>query len=79
MSSKIEEGLLDSPINVLVCGGFNTWYKPSPPQSSLVVAAGNKPFVGFHYIVEGSNVPVLTDVVKAVGTKLKSAINQAVP
>ncbi|KAG8314054.1 Rab3 GTPase-activating protein non-catalytic subunit, partial [Homalodisca vitripennis] len=62
-----------------VCGGFGTWYRPSPPQSSLVVAAGNKPFVGFHYIVEGSNAPVLTDVVKAVGTKLKSALNQAVP
>ncbi|XP_054260822.1 rab3 GTPase-activating protein non-catalytic subunit isoform X2 [Macrosteles quadrilineatus] len=62
-----------------VCGGYSAWYRPSPPQSSLVVAVGKKPFVGFHYIVEGTSAPVLTDVVKAVGTKLKSAFNQAVP
>lgn len=62
-----------------VCGGFNTWYRPTPPQSSLVVAVGNKPFVGFHYAIEGSNAPILTDVAKAVANKLKSAIGQAVP
>lgn len=62
-----------------VCGGFGTSYRPSPPQSSLVVAVGNKPFVGFNYIVEGTSGPVLTDMVKAVGTKIRSAINQSVP
>lgn len=62
-----------------LCGGFNTWYRPSPPQSSLVIAAGNKPYVGFHYVVEGNTAPVLTDVAIAVASKLKSAFGQAVP
>ncbi|XP_075225489.1 rab3 GTPase activating protein isoform X2 [Lycorma delicatula] len=62
-----------------ICGGYNASYRPTPPQSSLVIATGSKPFVGFHYAIEGSSAPVLTDVAKAMATKLKSAIGQAVP
>ncbi|XP_039285376.1 rab3 GTPase-activating protein non-catalytic subunit [Nilaparvata lugens] len=62
-----------------VCGGFTAGYRPMPPKSSLVLAAGASPFVGFHSALEGSSAPDIADVAKAVATKLKSAIGQAVP
>uniref|UniRef100_A0A1B6DPT0 Rab3-GAP regulatory subunit N-terminal domain-containing protein n=3 Tax=Clastoptera arizonana TaxID=38151 RepID=A0A1B6DPT0_9HEMI len=66
-------------VTASMCGGFNAWYRPTPPQSSLVIAVGNKPFIGFHYAIEGRNTPILSDVAKAMATKLKSTITQAVP
>ncbi|XP_026684374.1 rab3 GTPase-activating protein non-catalytic subunit-like [Diaphorina citri] len=62
-----------------MCGGYNTSYKTSAPQSTQVIATGTKPFVGFHYAMEGSSHQILTDVAKVVANKLKSAIGQAVP
>lgn len=44
------------------------------PHNTLVMAAGSKPFVAFHYALEGGTQPVFTDVAKAVANKLKSAL-----
>lgn len=60
-------------------GGFKAYCRSSPPQNSLVIGTGQKPFVGFHYIIEGASQPVLADVTKAVASALKSAIGQAIP
>ncbi|CAH1407132.1 unnamed protein product [Nezara viridula] len=60
-------------------GGYYALYRPSPPQISVAIASGVRPYVGFHCIIEGTANPVLTDVAKAVATKVKSAIGQVVP
>ncbi|EZA61233.1 Rab3 GTPase-activating protein non-catalytic subunit [Ooceraea biroi] len=62
-----------------ICGGYNAAYRSSAPQHSLVLATGKRPFVGFHYALEGSNAPVLSDVAIAMASKLASAIGTAVP
>ncbi|KAG5866224.1 hypothetical protein JTB14_033440 [Gonioctena quinquepunctata] len=56
------------------CGGFETKYRSMPPHNTLVLAAGSKPFLGYHYALEGGAQPVLSDVAKAVASKLKSAL-----
>ena len=58
--------------------GFNTFSQLSPPRSSLIVAVGKKPFVGFHYAIEGTQAVVLTDVAKVVVTKVKTALEQTI-
>lgn len=60
-------------------GGYYALYRHSPPQISVAIASGVRPYVGFHCIIEGTANPVLTDVAKAVATKVKSAIGQVVP
>lgn len=54
--------------------GFDAKYRAMPPHNTLVLAAGSKPFLGFHYALEGGTMPVLTDVAKAVASRLKSAL-----
>lgn len=55
-------------------GGFYAKYKSAPPQNSLIIGVGSKPFVGFHWAKEGFVQPVLADVARAVASKLKSAL-----
>ncbi|EAT38427.1 AAEL009668-PA [Aedes aegypti] len=55
-------------------GGFFAKYRHAPPQNSLIVAAGMKPYIGFHYAKEGFTQPVLADVARAVASKIKSAL-----
>lgn len=56
-------------------GGFYAKYRSAPPQNSLVLGAGVKPYLGFHYAKEGGYVqPVLADVARAVASKIKSAL-----
>nr|XP_018910161.1 PREDICTED: rab3 GTPase-activating protein non-catalytic subunit [Bemisia tabaci] len=60
-----------------VCGGFNSWYQSSAPQSTLVVASG-KPFLGFHYVLGSGSQQILSDLAKLVTNKLKSALGNVV-
>lgn len=62
-----------------ICGGYNTSYRSSAPQHNLVLATGKRPFVGFHYALEGGSAPVLSDVAIAMASKLANAIGTAVP
>lgn len=55
-------------------GGFDSKYRTTPPNNTLVLTAGSKPFLGFHYATEGGAQPVLSDVAKAMAHKLKSAL-----
>ena len=73
------DNAFDHLVTASIRGGFNSHYRSSAPQTSLILAAGRKPYVGFHYALEGESTPVLADVTKAVYSKLKSAIGQAVP
>uniref|UniRef100_A0A1L8DVY2 Putative rab3 gtpase-activating protein non-catalytic subunit n=1 Tax=Nyssomyia neivai TaxID=330878 RepID=A0A1L8DVY2_9DIPT len=54
--------------------GFYAKYRSTPAQNSLVLAAGTKPYIGFHYAKEGFVQPVLADVARAVASKIKSAL-----
>lgn len=56
------------------CGGFDARYRAMAPNNTLIIGAGTKPFVGFHYALEGGMQPLLSDVAKAVANKLKSAL-----
>ncbi|XP_055540151.1 rab3 GTPase-activating protein non-catalytic subunit isoform X2 [Wyeomyia smithii] len=64
----------DHLLTASVEGGFFAKYRHAPPQNSLIVAAGTKPYVGFHYAKEGFTQPVLADVARAVASKIKSAL-----
>lgn len=55
-------------------GGYDTWYRSIPPVNSLILGAGNKPYLGFHYALEGGTTPPLQDVARAVANKIKSAL-----
>ncbi|XP_028137857.2 rab3 GTPase-activating protein non-catalytic subunit [Diabrotica virgifera virgifera] len=64
----------DHLLTASTCGGFHSKYRAVPPNNTLVVAAGSKPFLGYHYALEGGGQPVLSDVAKAVANKLKSTL-----
>ncbi|XP_058455184.1 rab3 GTPase-activating protein non-catalytic subunit isoform X2 [Malaya genurostris] len=64
----------DHLLTASVEGGFFAKYRHAPPQNSLIIAAGTKPYVGFHYAKEGFTQPVLADVARAVASKIKSAL-----
>lgn len=67
-------GTFDHLLTASTCGGFETRYRSSAPYNNLVLATGSRPFVGYHYALEGCPQPVFSDVAKAVATKLKSAL-----
>ncbi|KAL0113487.1 hypothetical protein PUN28_012561 [Cardiocondyla obscurior] len=69
----------DHLMTASICGGYNAAYRSSAPQHHLVLATGKRPFIGFHYALEGGNAPVLTDVAIAMASKLANAIGTAVP
>lgn len=69
----------DHLMSASICGGYNAAYRSSAPQHSLVMATGKRPFIGFHYALEGGAAPVLSDVAMAMASKLASAIGTAVP
>lgn len=64
----------DHLLTASTCGGFETRYRAMAPHNTLFVGVGSKPYVAFHYALEGGSQPVLTDVAKAVASKLKSAL-----
>ncbi|KYN05982.1 Rab3 GTPase-activating protein non-catalytic subunit [Cyphomyrmex costatus] len=69
----------DHLMTASICGGYNATYRSSAPQYNLVLVTGKRPFVGFHYALEGGNAPVLSDVAIAMASKLANVIGTAVP
>nr|CAI5849691.1 unnamed protein product [Callosobruchus analis] len=67
----------DHLLTASTCGGFEAVYRAAPPAASLVIAAGSRPFLGWHYATEGAAQPALGDVAKVVATKIKSALPDA--
>lgn len=64
----------DHLLTASTLSGFEARYRAMPPHNSLVLGAGSKPFLAFHYALECGAQPVLSDVAKAVTSKLKSAL-----
>ncbi|KAL7296960.1 hypothetical protein TKK_0009400 [Trichogramma kaykai] len=71
--------IFDHLMTASVCGGFTANYRSSAPQHSLVMAIGKRPYIGFHYALEGGAAPVLSDVAIAMASKVANAIGAAVP
>lgn len=69
----------DHLVTASLCGGFSINYRSSAPQMSLILAVGKKPYVGFHYALEGEAPSMLAGVTKAMVSKVKSAFGQVVP
>jgi hypothetical protein len=69
----------DHLVTASLRGGFSTNYRSSAPQMSLILGVGKKPYIGFHYVLEGEAPSVFAGVTKAVVSKVKSAIGQVVP
>ncbi|XP_071454770.1 rab3 GTPase-activating protein non-catalytic subunit [Hetaerina americana] len=54
-------------------------FRPRPPATSMVVATGIQPFVGFHYYVEGAGrQTIYRDVAKAVTDRLVGTLSLTV-
>ncbi|XP_064490001.1 rab3 GTPase-activating protein non-catalytic subunit-like [Ornithodoros turicata] len=51
-------------------------FRTSVSASSLLMAAGSDPYLGFYYAKEGSIQPLLSDVAMAVALRLKSFISE---
>ncbi|KAJ8980472.1 hypothetical protein NQ317_013225 [Molorchus minor] len=64
----------DHLLTASTCGGFDTKYRTMPPNNTLVMAVGSRPFLGYHYALEGGSQPVFSDVAKVVANKLRSAL-----
>lgn len=64
----------DHLLTASMCGGFDARYRAVAPSNTLIVGAGVRPYIGFHYGIEGVAQPVLSDVAKAVANKLKSSL-----
>ena len=69
----------DHLMTASICGGFNATYRSGAPQHNLVMVTGKRPFVGFHYALEGGSAPILSDVAIAMASKVANAIGAAVP
>ncbi|KAK3599646.1 hypothetical protein CHS0354_029108 [Potamilus streckersoni] len=67
----------DVMVTASVIGGQNPVIRSSGPVANMYITAGNGPFVGFFYAIEGFAPPMLSDVAYAVASKLKSAIMSA--
>ncbi|KAH0534432.1 rab3 GTPase-activating protein non-catalytic subunit isoform X1 [Cotesia glomerata] len=66
----------DHLMTASICGGFNASYRSSAPQHNLVMATGKRPYVGFHFALEGGTAPVLSDVAIAMASSLANAIGK---
>ncbi|XP_063697435.1 rab3 GTPase-activating protein non-catalytic subunit isoform X2 [Culicoides brevitarsis] len=55
-------------------GGFHAKYRAAPPQNSLVLSTGLKPYVAFNYAKEGFTQPALTDIARVATSFIKSAL-----
>lgn len=55
-------------------GGFYSKYNSALPHGILVIGVGQKPYTGFHWATKGFVQPVLSDVAKAVASKIKWAL-----
>ncbi|KAG8041433.1 hypothetical protein G9C98_002726 [Cotesia typhae] len=66
----------DHLMTASICGGFNASYRSSAPQHNLVMATGKRPYVGFHFALEGGAAPVLSDVAIAMASSLANAIGK---
>lgn len=64
----------DHLMTASICGGFHATYRSSAPQHNLVMATGKRPFIGFHYALEGASAPLLSEVAVVMASKLANAI-----
>ena len=57
-----------------VAGGFQARYNISPPVATGILSLGSLPYCAWHYAVEGSAAPLLSDVAYALASKVTSKL-----
>ncbi|XP_063982787.1 rab3 GTPase-activating protein non-catalytic subunit [Diachasmimorpha longicaudata] len=66
----------DHLMTASICGGYGASYRSSAPQHNLTIATGKRPYLAFHYALEGGAAPVLSDVAMAMASSLANAIGK---
>lgn len=57
-----------------IAGGFYARYSNSAPVSTGILSLGSQPYCAWHYAIEGTATPLLTDVAYALASKVTSTI-----
>ncbi|KAK0157715.1 hypothetical protein PV328_011418 [Microctonus aethiopoides] len=66
----------DHLMTASLCGGFNANYRSSAPQHNLIISTGKRPYVGFHFAIEGSAAPILSDFALAMAHSFATAFGK---
>ncbi|KAK6636122.1 hypothetical protein RUM43_009774 [Polyplax serrata] len=69
----------DHLVRASYTSGFESNVRLAPPQTNMIVTSGKRPFVGFHYTLEGGSNPVFADVALAVANKIKTSVTANLP
>lgn len=64
----------DHLVTASVAGGFQARYNNSPPVATGILSLGSLPYCAWHYAVEGSAAPLLSDVAYALASKVTSKL-----
>lgn len=62
-----------------ICRNISGDKQNNLPQMMQVIAAGQEPYLAFHYTIGKQAQPTLGNITKAVAMKLKSSITQSLP
>lgn len=62
-----------------ICGGISGDKQNCLPQMTQIIAAGQEPYLAFHYTIGKLAQPTLGNITKAIASKLKSSISQSLP
>ncbi|XP_025425417.1 rab3 GTPase-activating protein non-catalytic subunit isoform X2 [Sipha flava] len=62
-----------------ICKGISGDKQNCLPQMTQIIAAGQEPYLAFHYTIGGHAQPTLGNITKAVTSKLKSSFTQSLP
>ncbi|KAL5279820.1 RAB3GAP2 family protein [Megaselia abdita] len=69
-----ETGLYDYIVEQCLNRGSSAKPRSSPPQNTLILSAGAKPYVGFNYAKEGYIPADLSEVAKEVASKVSNSL-----
>jgi len=62
-----------------ICQGISGDKKNFLPQMTQIIAAGQEPYLAFHYTIGGHTQPTLGNITQAIASKLKSSFAQSLP
>jgi len=62
-----------------ICQGISGDKKNFLPQMTQIIAAGQEPYLAFHYTIGGHAQPTLGNITQAIASKLKSSFAQSLP
>lgn len=64
----------DHLLSASIENGPSAKYRAAPPQNSLVIGIGIKPYIGYYFAKEGFSQPVFQDIARMATSLIKSAL-----